>query len=296
MRERYLPGGVPRVLMALLRAGLFDQTLARRRASYRQPSQFTPAKTIITMRIALAASCLFAILSAAPLSAHPGTGIVTDRQGNVFYTDLVHVWRISPDGRKSIVVRDVHTHELAIDANGRLYGEDSQYLGGDRYRHRVWRRDPDGRMHDVVPWTDGFWRQYGFVTDARGAMYWTYCPDKTCTIQTRVGAGAVAAVKQKKPFDDRVNWIAAAPGGGLYVIDGGALKLLSPGGDLRTIAGSLGGEHAMGMLPEGNTVLVAVYGRRAVVRVAHTGKLDVVATTPRPWGPSVSRKRPMATS
>jgi hypothetical protein len=44
----------------------------------------------------------------------------------------VHVWRIAPDGRKSIAVRDVHSHELAIDATGALVGEDSEFLGGER--------------------------------------------------------------------------------------------------------------------------------------------------------------------
>src|SRR5687768_15883654 len=79
---------------------------------------------------------------------HPGVGIVRDRQGNVFYTDLTHVWRITPAGRKSIVVRDVHTHELAIDSLGNVYGEDSRYLGSgegdDRWRTRIWRLGPDG--------------------------------------------------------------------------------------------------------------------------------------------------------
>jgi len=76
-------------------------------------------------------------------AAHPGTGIVRDRRGNVYYTDLVHVWRITRAGHKSVVVHNVHTHELAIDSLGNLYGEDSRYLssgeGDDRYRHRVWR-------------------------------------------------------------------------------------------------------------------------------------------------------------
>jgi hypothetical protein len=75
---------------------------------------------------------VFFLLLALPLrwaEAHPGVGIVRDRHGNVFYTDLMHVWRITPAGHKSIVVRDVHTHELAVDSLGNLYGEDNRYLG-----------------------------------------------------------------------------------------------------------------------------------------------------------------------
>ena len=45
---------------------------------------------------------LFGVLT---LQAHPGIGIVQDTQGNIFYTDLVHVWKISPDGERNIAVR-----------------------------------------------------------------------------------------------------------------------------------------------------------------------------------------------
>ncbi|MEO7219776.1 MAG: hypothetical protein ABIZ73_04040 [Gemmatimonadaceae bacterium] len=77
--------------------------------------------------------------------------------GNVFYTDLFHVWRIAPGGKKSIAVRDVHTHELAIDSGDNVFGEDKEYLGGDRYRRCIWRRSPDGRVTDVASLGDGFW-------------------------------------------------------------------------------------------------------------------------------------------
>ena len=66
-------------------------------------------------RTSLLVSLLLAFLAPAA-HAHPGVGIVRDRAGNVYYTDLTHVWRIAPNGRKAIVVRNVHTHELAMDA------------------------------------------------------------------------------------------------------------------------------------------------------------------------------------
>ena len=136
------------------------------------------------------AACLLLCLAAAPARAHPGVGIVADRQNNVFYTDLVHVWRIAPNGSKSIAVRNVHSHELAIDSLGNLFGEDSEYLGGDRYRHRVWRRSPDGRIADVIPWRDGFWREYGFVRDRGRGHVLVQCPQRRCVIRKRTPEGA----------------------------------------------------------------------------------------------------------
>jgi len=93
-----------------------------------------------------------------PALAHPSVGIVIAPGGDVFYSDLTHVWRISRSGIKSIAVPNVHTHEIYVDANGTLFGEDNQWLGGDRYRHRIWSRRADGAISDVVPWTNGFFR------------------------------------------------------------------------------------------------------------------------------------------
>jgi hypothetical protein len=53
-------------------------------------------------------------LSASPVFAHPGIGIVADNHGNVFYTDLRPVRRMSRDGQREGAVRNVHAHELYI--------------------------------------------------------------------------------------------------------------------------------------------------------------------------------------
>jgi hypothetical protein len=71
------------------------------------------------MRLAL----LWILISCAPAIAHPGWGIVVDRAGNVFFTDLKQVWRIGTDGTKTVVVPNVHTHELFLDSAGTLHGE-----------------------------------------------------------------------------------------------------------------------------------------------------------------------------
>jgi hypothetical protein len=226
-------------------------------------------------------------LTLAPAArAHPGVGIVRDARGNIFYTDLVHVWRIAPDGRKSIAVRDVHTHELAIDSAGNLYGEDSRYQGGDRWRHRVWRRRADGRISDIVPWTEGFWREYGFVHDSAGGMYWVSCPERRCTIRRRAANGSTSVVATPERFTQQINWIAAGPGRSLYVLDGRALRRLERDGRTITLVRDVG-ESPMGLRPDGNGgVYLAVYGARAIKRVSASGDVSIVARSSAPWGPS----------
>ena len=109
--------------------------------------------------------------------AHRGVGIVMDSRGNVFYTDLKHVWKIAPDGQKSIAVRNVHTHELYIDAENNLYGEHLWYEGEtiDKWGHRVWCLKADGTLVEVIRGREGFREDYQdafFVRDAAGNMYW----------------------------------------------------------------------------------------------------------------------------
>ncbi len=67
--------------------------------------------------------------------SHPSVSVVTDGRGNVFYSDLKHVWRIAPDGTKTIAVSNVHTHELYLDTLDNHYGDHFWYEGDARKRN-----------------------------------------------------------------------------------------------------------------------------------------------------------------
>ena len=125
----------------------------------------------------MSALIVLAFVGVLAVQGHPGVGIVMDRRGNVFYTDLVQVWMITPDGRRSVAVPNVHTHELAVDSADTLIGEEVRTAGGG-WQHRVWQRSPDGRITDLVHWQDGFWQDYGLNRDRAGAMYWIQCPER----------------------------------------------------------------------------------------------------------------------
>lgn len=248
----------------------------------------------------IVATCMLLCLAAAPAQTHPGVGIVKDRNNNVFYTDLVHVWRIAPDGRKSIAVRNVHSHELAIDALGNLFGEDSEYLGGDRYRHRVWRRNPDGRIADVIPWRDGFWREYGFVRDRGGSMYWVQCPERRCVIRKRTPDGRTRTLAPGVRLTRNVailNWLTVASDGSVYFPDGRDLRRLQAGRRVTTIVSGLAPRPAdpnaselhslFGLWPDSRgNVYVANSADRSVVRVSPEGRVAVIARTLAPWSPT----------
>jgi hypothetical protein len=117
-------------------------------------------------------SCL--LLFKPVLGAHPSVSIVQDSKGNLFYSDLSNVWMMKPDGNKSIAVASVHTHELYIDKNDRLFGEHLWYNGEklNTWWHYIWKRNPDGTIVKVKDSTAGFNELYSFVRDHAGSMYW----------------------------------------------------------------------------------------------------------------------------
>ena len=235
---------------------------------------------------------------ASSTAAHPGVGIVMDRQGNVFYTDLAQVWKISPQGRKSIAVRNVHTHELCLDAGGNLYGEHLWYEGEatDRWGYRVWRLGPDGKLTDVIPARQGFLRDYSFVRDAAGNMYWADREPRT-VIRKRAPNGAISTLAPCPSCRD-VRWMTATPDGTVRFIDAGDLVEVSPAGSLRTLAKHLqervlsqvqvNDPHLlMGLWTDAaRNTYIASYGGRVVKKVTPAGQVQVVARSRFPWSPT----------
>ncbi len=232
--------------------------------------------------------------------AHPGIGIVLDSKGNVFYTDLKHVWRITPDGKRSIVVRNVHTHELYIDPQDNLFGEHLWYEGErtDKWGHRVWRLSSDGKLTDLIPARQGFLDDYDdfhFVHDGTGTAYWVHRGDTTA-IKKRSPEGKVTTIATAR-FQN-VRWMTVTPQGIVYLVDLHDLVRVAPDGTVRTIVRNLAENrrsfllttdiHAiMGLWTDSQgSVYAAVFSDRAVKKVKGDGKVEVFARSPFGWKPT----------
>jgi hypothetical protein len=237
------------------------------------------------MRHVLSLALLAVIASAC--RAHPGVGIVADSRGNIYYTDLKQVWKIDSQGRKSVAVPGVHTHELCLDSGGNLFGEHLWYEGErtGKWGHRVWRLAPDGALRDVIPAREGFLSNYSFVRDASGAMYWAQSGSSQAVMKR--APGGKVTVHSRGPFV-AVRWMAARADGTLYLIDNGDLKSVSPSGSVRTIvrklsskspppAGVTSNHYHMGLWPgPDGGVYIAIAAERVVVRVSEQGAVTVV--------------------
>ncbi|NUN68768.1 MAG: hypothetical protein HUU02_03555 [Bacteroidetes bacterium] len=233
--------------------------------------------------------CCLLVLLCTTADAHPGIGIVEDSRGNIFYTDLTHVWRIDPEGRRTIAVRNVHTHELSIDASDALYGEHLWYNGEARntWGHFVWKRHTDGRIDTVIRAREGFRTDYSFVRDDSGTMYWVERGTKE-RIMKRTTAGAVTPVHPSR-FSG-VGWLYATPNGTLYIRDRNTLHRCDPDGTLRMIARvsphtDYGLLHGLWSDRRGN-IYLEDGKQRQVTMVDPHGSVSVFMRSDKGWAPS----------
>ncbi len=242
-------------------------------------------------------------LGAAPAHAHPSAGIVRDRSGNVYYSDLERVWQLAPDGRKHVVVSGVHSHELWLDAAGNLYGEHLWYEGEktDKWGHYVWKRAPDGRVSRVYPAREGFRREWSFVRDAAENGYWAVEEDGGRVEIRRKGRDGRIATVARGRFGD-LRWMAADGDGSLFFTaladrmhdlyrvsrDGQVVRLardLAKRGPLDRVFDPR--HHTFGLWPDRHGgAYVTILDERQVVHVGADGKVKVVLRSPPRWGPT----------
>ncbi len=244
------------------------------------------------------------LLAAAPAGAHPSVSVVMDSRGNVYYSDLKQVWKIAPDGKKSIAVANVHTHELYVDAEDNLYGEHLWYEGEaiDKWGHYVWRLGADGKLTKSIPPRQGFrddYRDFSFVRDRAGNMYWAEREARPIVIRRVALDGKATDLGADAGLSD-VRWMTATPDGTVYFTDGPDLVRIAPDGKATRLARGLkerrwsqpltwfnDTHNLMGLWTDARgNVYVAGYGARKVKRVSPEGRVEVVRESPLGWAPT----------
>ena len=239
------------------------------------------------MRLLLAALAL--LLPAAAL-AHPSRGIVAAADGRVYFSDLLRIWTISPDGRQSVVrgPNGGHTHELFLASDGALYGEDSHYADGS-YTSALWRRNVNGRIAFLFGPAANPPPGLGVVRDNRGC---TYQSDKTRTgalVLCRRCAGRSERLRgaTAPPRELLSNIAGAATGpGGFYFRRGPTVHRVDPSGRTMLVAIGLSAENfGLAVDPDGS-LYVAEFAYGRVVRVDRDGRRSVAAKSPAPWAPT----------
>ncbi|MGI8582088.1 MAG: hypothetical protein ACR2KX_07825 [Chitinophagaceae bacterium] len=229
--------------------------------------------------------------------SHPGIGVVRDSKGNIYYTDLVNVWKLAPDGKKSIAVHNVHTHELYVDTKDDLYGEHLWYNGEklNTWGHYVWCLRSNNKLDTIIKPTAGFLKNYSFVRDKNENMYWVV-RDSMSTFKKRSPDGNITTLLQRKFAD--IRWMYATKGGNIYFVDLVDLYKINVSGKLILVAknisgnspafGMYSGKHSlMGIWTDGaENVYVANLSGQVVKRISQTGKVENFAYSTTPWSPT----------
>ena len=236
---------------------------------------------------------LFVACGVTTAIAHPGSGIVVDRRGYVYFVDTGSgVWMVDPRG--NLARHDgPRFHWMAIDESDRPFGDRLPSIPSGEVS--VAGVKPTLLVSSDVP----------LVVGRDGALYYPQLRDGRLRILrfTRSGIESVRATLPSKDGGDVLRWInglAAGPDGSLYYTEDRAVRRVDERGLVSTLAANMtipdctripGTEAAkpylrgLAIAPDGN-VFVAASGCGAVLRITPRGEITTVLRTASPWSPT----------
>lgn len=248
-----------------------------------------------------------------PAAAHPGSGIVVDAAGRVFFTDLKRVWRRDPEGKLTVVVPGRHSHEIRLAPDGNLLGEHVDY-DGKSFGTSAWKLSADGALSAVFPRQEGFPFVFSAAVAPDGTAFFARTDnnrrDRSEIFRQRPGSAPEPFAGGDYGYSDgpgaaarfgAIGALAIGPDGFLYVTEETAVRRVAPDGRVSTLArggrllkptlfGRLFGgrsSNLMGLTVDAaGTVYVANFGGRRVVRVSPTGIVAQVFESEGPWAPA----------
>ncbi len=259
---------------------------------------------------------LLALIACAKAAqAHPASGIVVDRAGQVYFSDLETIWKLDAQGKLSVVRAGVsgrHVHELMLDEAGNLYGADISY-DAPRWISAVWQITAPGKFSYLLAPTDNPPPGMSLWRDRQGNMYLfeqnnhtkqetlllRRTPDGTVTTLAGGRFGFADGQGAKAQFSS-VGGMAWGADGALYLTDGTAVRKVKMDGTVSTLTRALDkqppaaqpvsmGLHAsvMGLTVDArNNVYAADYGNRRVLSISPDGRVMSVAHAEAPYSPT----------
>ena len=240
-------------------------------------------------------------LAASPVLAHPGSGIVVDRQGQVYFVDTgIGVWKIDLRG---VLVRHEGPayHWMTIDHEGRFRQEHMPRLpGGDV---SVVGPDPTLILSSDFP----------LMLGSDGALYYPQAGSDGRVRVMRLAPSAgrelfavLPAATEVGPGGQRVQaqWIhglAAGPNGSLYYAERHAVRRIAPDGTVSLVAGNItvpdcvrppaATEERLGPALRGlevasdGTIYAAASACSALLKITQEGTVSVVLRGSDAWSP-----------
>lgn len=239
--------------------------------------------------IALPLWLSIATISNAPLHAQTGWGIGVIN-GEIYCSDLGRgqVIRLDRDGKKHVLLDDIHCHNLAPGFDGFIYAEAvGTNRGGMGDIVAIWRVSPDGQSEYAMPPTSrpvpGVW----IARDSAGNSYgWHAEGERVSQILRRTPEGSTSVLAGSAwGFADgagdtarfsHVGNLAVTMDGTVYLTDGGHLRRIETDATVTTLArdivssetGGLPGDFGLFNRSQGVAV-ATVDGQECVFIVDH---------------------------
>ena len=223
--------------------------------------------------------------------AHPGSGIVVDKQGNVYFTDTgTGVWKIDKKGKLTYVPASKF-HWMALDEAG-YFSEADKTFGVHFERVTKQRVRPSLIMCSDFP----------FTVSPDGNIYYADTRHSSPKIIRRTPGGKETELMRESIFEF-VSGIAVGPDGSLYITeasnpDTNTIRKITMSGQMSILA-SYTGKDGDNLPPEtvpsycrglavdsAGVAYVAATGSRSVLKITPDGAVTTLLQEPSPWTPT----------
>jgi sugar lactone lactonase YvrE len=231
-------------------------------------------------------------------SAHPGSGIVVDEEGNVYFTHFERgVGRIDSQGKLTYVGQTRGGHWMCLDAQGSFSRTQPKHFE---------RITPDGVKPALIYAEGG--SPIAVLRDSN--LYYASNDEKMTPGALQVTRQSPGGELSIFPPDGKnstaklgITGLAPGPDGSLYIAQPNAVLKLRMDGTFSTVASAIElkdcdvdypDHNPRSLLPslrglavdEDGTVFAAGVGCHAVVRISPSGKVETVLKAERPWSPT----------
>ena len=241
-------------------------------------------------------SIVLCVLLGTSAAAHPGSGIVVDKEGQVFFTDTGQgVWKIDIQGKLTYLPAS-RFHWMTIDEAG--YFAESQKNFGEWFE----RVTPQSSRPALIMSSD-----FPLTINRDGNLYYADTRPSSARIVRRTPDGKESVLAADEAFKG-IAGIAAGPDGSLYVTDGSrpdanVIRKITMDGKVSQFAAAdivgSGRDRAINPPPEsdpsycrglavdsGGIVYVAATGSRRVLKITPAGGVSTILQASGPWSPT----------
>jgi sugar lactone lactonase YvrE len=241
------------------------------------------------------------VLPARTASAHPGSGIVVDQQGRVFFQDIVGgaIWKIDTQGNLTKYYDRLGGHWMALDSDGHFAHADLtlvRRITPNGAKPTLLVADggapivvhPDGNLYYGHTLLNGGKVGRGLTRISPDGRQTLFSPELTQTLENT---------------DDGVLGLAVGPNGSIYVSSWDVVLKVNPDGRVSTVVRPVvvkdcdedpADHKSSNRLPclrglavdAQGTVYAAATSCHRVLKIAPDGRVESVLRAERPWSPT----------